>query len=130
LFFITQIGFAQFTYQKTDFQTSVYDYAKVLSASESTRRKLVQYADNHNSNCYYYHWKPKRRRYGILLQNGDNGESVELKRRQWSPILLLKRKENMDFTRLWSWGTGWLAGIGGEITRKHYWFWIQSRKLP
>jgi uncharacterized protein len=45
----TQIGFAQFTIpEKPSFQTSVYDYAKVLSDSEKKQLedKLVRYSDS------------------------------------------------------------------------------------
>ena len=47
--FLTQIGFAQFTIpEKPKFQTSVYDYANLLSASEKTtlEEKLVRYSDS------------------------------------------------------------------------------------
>lgn len=49
LLFMTQIGFAQFTIpKKPDFQTSVYDYANMLSASEKSalEEKLVRYSDS------------------------------------------------------------------------------------
>jgi uncharacterized protein len=45
----TQIGFSQFTIpEKPSFQTSVYDYAKVLSDSEKQQleEKLVRYSDS------------------------------------------------------------------------------------
>jgi len=45
----TQIGFAQFTIpEKPSFQTSVYDYSKVLSDSEKKQleEKLVRYSDS------------------------------------------------------------------------------------
>jgi uncharacterized protein len=47
--FVTQIGFAQFTIpKKPDFQTSVYDYANLLSPEEKTQleEKLVRYSDS------------------------------------------------------------------------------------
>ncbi len=46
---VTQIGFAQFTIpKKPDFQTSVYDYANLLSPEEKTQleEKLVRYSDS------------------------------------------------------------------------------------
>ena len=49
LFFVTQIGFAQFTIpKKPDFQTSVYDYGNMLSASEKSalEEKLIRYSDS------------------------------------------------------------------------------------
>jgi len=45
----TQIGFAQFDIpKKPDFQTSVYDYANLLSASEKSQleEKLIRYSDS------------------------------------------------------------------------------------
>lgn len=46
---VTQIGFAQFTIpEKPKFQTSVYDYANILSATEKTQleEKLIKYSDS------------------------------------------------------------------------------------
>ena len=45
----TQISFAQFTIpEKPTLQTSVYDYANVLSATEKTQleEKLIKYSDS------------------------------------------------------------------------------------
>ena len=45
----TQIGFAQFTIpEKPTLQTSVYDYANVLSATEKAQleEKLIKYSDS------------------------------------------------------------------------------------
>lgn len=47
--FNNQLGFAQFTIpDKPDFQTSVYDYAKLLSDSEKSQleEKLIKYSDS------------------------------------------------------------------------------------
>ena len=44
-----QLGFAQFTIpEKPSFQTSVYDYAKLLSDSEKSQleEKLIKYSDS------------------------------------------------------------------------------------
>ncbi len=49
LLFVTQIGWAQFTIpKKPSFQTSVYDYANMLNASEKTalEEKLIRYSDS------------------------------------------------------------------------------------
>jgi uncharacterized protein len=48
-FLFTQISFAQFDIpEKSEFQTSVYDYAKVLSANEKAQleEKLIRYSDS------------------------------------------------------------------------------------
>ncbi|HMI07696.1 MAG TPA: TPM domain-containing protein, partial [Flavobacterium sp.] len=48
-FLFSQIGFAQFTIpEKPKFQTSVYDYASLLSASEKAQleEKLIRYSDS------------------------------------------------------------------------------------
>ena len=47
--FFTQISFGQFTIpEKPEFQTSVYDYATILSATEKAQleEKLVRYSDS------------------------------------------------------------------------------------
>ncbi len=49
LFLMYQFGFAQFTIPpKPEFQTSVYDYAKVLSDAEKAQLedKLIKYSDS------------------------------------------------------------------------------------
>ncbi|MEC4004716.1 TPM domain-containing protein [Flavobacterium sp. SUN052] len=49
LFFNFQLGFSQYTIpEKPSFQTSVYDYANLLSASEKSQleEKLVRYSDS------------------------------------------------------------------------------------
>jgi uncharacterized protein len=48
VFFITQIGFAQFTIpEKPSLATSVYDYANVLSSTEKLQlEELIQYSDS------------------------------------------------------------------------------------
>jgi uncharacterized protein len=48
-FLIVQLSFGQFTIpKKPDFQTSVYDYAKILNPSEKSQleEKLIQYSDS------------------------------------------------------------------------------------
>ena len=48
-FLFTQVSFAQFNIpEKPEFQTSVYDYAKVLSADEKAQleEKLIRYSDS------------------------------------------------------------------------------------
>ena len=47
--FFTQISFGQFTIpEKPELQTSVYDYANVLSATEKSQleEKLIKYSDS------------------------------------------------------------------------------------
>lgn len=49
LFLISHLGYSQFTIPpKPDFQTSVYDYAKLLNATEKSllEEKLIQYSDS------------------------------------------------------------------------------------
>jgi uncharacterized protein len=59
--------------RKPDFQTNVYDYAKVLSASESTiRRKAVQYADSTTTQIVFITIESlKGEDIVFLTQNGD-----------------------------------------------------------
>lgn len=121
-FLISQLGFAQFTIPaKPDFQTSVYDYANLLSANEKTQleEKLVRYSDSTSTQIV------------IVTVENLKGEDIGILTPKWAQqwgigqakedngvfVLLAK-----DERRIWiSPGYGvedrLTAGIGGEITR-------------
>jgi uncharacterized protein len=122
-FFITQIGFAQFTIpEKPAFQTSIYDYAKVLSASEKAQleEKLVQYADSTTTQIV------------IITIESLKGEDIGILTPKWGQewgiggtekddngvlILLAKAERKIWISPGYGLEDRLTAGIGGEITR-------------
>jgi uncharacterized protein len=121
--FITQIGFAQFTIpEKPDFQTSVYDYANVLSASEKTQleEKLIKYADTTTTQIV------------IITIESLKGEDIGILTPKWGQewgiggtqkddngvlILLAKAERKIWISPGYGLEDRLTAGIGGEITR-------------
>jgi uncharacterized protein len=122
-FLFTQIGFAQFDIpKKPNFQTSVYDYAKVLSADEKSQleEKLVRYSDSTSTQIV------------VITIESLKGEDIGILTPRWGQewgiggskendngvIILLAKAER----KIWI-STGYgledklTAGIGGEITR-------------
>ena len=121
--FLTQISFAQFTIPEIPkFQTSVYDYANVLSQSEKSQleQKLIQYSDSTSTQIV------------VITIESLQGEDIGILTPKWGQtwgiggskkndngvIILLAKKER----KIWiSAGYGLedrlTAGIGGEITR-------------
>jgi uncharacterized protein len=122
-FFITSISFAQFTIpEKPSLQTSVYDYANVLSATEKSQleEKLIKYADSTSTQIV------------VITIESLKGEDIGILTPKWGQtwgiggsqkndngvIILLAKAEH----KIWiSAGYGLedrlTAGIGGEITR-------------
>ena len=122
-FFITQLSFAQFTIpEKPDFQTSVYDYAKVLSASEKAQleEKLIQYADSTTTQIVVVTIESlKGEDIGILTPKWGQQWGIGGTQKDDNGVLILLAKEER---KIWiSPGYGLedrlTAGIGGEITR-------------
>ncbi|MDI1257250.1 MAG: TPM domain-containing protein [Flavobacterium sp.] len=121
IFFI-QIGFAQFAIpEKPSFQTSVYDYANLLSASDKSQleEKLIRYSDSTSTQIV------------IAIVPDLNGDNIETVTPNWGHkwgigqakedngvFIVLAVKER----QIWI-STGYgvedrlTAGIGGEITR-------------
>ncbi|KFF06556.1 TPM domain-containing protein [Flavobacterium reichenbachii] len=122
-FFTVNCIFAQFTIpKKPSFQTSVYDYANILSASEKSQleEKLIRYSDSSTTQIV------------VVTIESLNGEDIGILTPKWGQewgiggtakndngvLILLAKKEK----RIWiSPGYGLedrlTAGIGGEITR-------------
>lgn len=119
---VTQIGFAQFTIpKKPDVQTSVYDYANLLSPTEKTQleEKLIRYSDSTSTQIV------------VATVPTINGEDIGILTPKWGHewgigqakedngvFILVAEKEH----KIWiSPGYGLedrlTAGIGGEITR-------------
>lgn len=125
--FLLQVsfGFAQFTIPEVPkFQTSVYDYASVLSASEKSalEEKLIKYSDTTTTQIV------------VITIESLQGEDIGILTPKWGHawgiggseqndngiIILLAEKER----KIWiSAGYGvedrLTAGIGGEITRNY-----------
>ena len=124
-FIFTQISFAQFTIPEIPkFQTSVYDYANVLSASEKStlEDKLIKYSDSTTTQIV------------VITIESLKGEDIGILTPKWGQtwgiggtkendngiIILLAKAER----KIWiSAGYGvedrLTAGIGGEITRNY-----------
>ena len=121
--FVTQIGFAQFTIPaKPDFQTSVYDYANVLSASEKSQleEKLIQYSDSTTTQIV------------VITIESLKGEDVSLLATKWGQtwgiggtakddngvvILVAKAERKIAINPGYGLEDRLTAGIGGEIIR-------------
>lgn len=121
-FFITQIGFAQFTIpEKPAFQTSVYDYAQVLSANEKAQleEKLVRYSDSTSTQIV------------VITIESLKGEDVSQLATNWAQtwgfgqakedngviILLAKAEKKIAINPGYGLEDRLTAGTGGEIIR-------------
>jgi uncharacterized protein len=122
-FLVTQIGFAQFTIpEKPVFQTSVYDYAQVLSANEKAQleEKLVRYSDSTTTQIV------------IITIESLKGEDIGILTPKWGHkwgiggsekndngviILLAKAERKIWISAGYGLEDRLTAGIGGEITR-------------
>lgn len=121
--FFAQISFAQFTIpEKPTFQTSVYDYAKVLSESEKAQleEKLVKYADSTTTQIV------------VITIESLKGEDIGILTPKWGQtwgiggtaqndngvlILLAKAERKIWISAGYGLEDRLTAGIGGEITR-------------
>ncbi|ABQ04921.1 TPM domain-containing protein [Flavobacterium johnsoniae] len=121
-FFICNTIFAQFDIpKKPDFQTSVYDYANVLSASEKTQleEKLIRYSDSTSTQIVVITIESlKGEDIGILTPKWAQEWGIGQAKEDNGVLILLAKAER----RIWiSPGYGLedrlTAGIGGEITR-------------
>ncbi|MCL6462299.1 uncharacterized protein SAMN05444372_10914 [Flavobacterium micromati] len=119
----TQIGFAQFTIpEKPTLQTSVYDYANVLSATEKAQleEKLVKYSDSTTTQIVV-----------ITIESLQN-ENVSQLATKWAEtwgiggtakddngviVLLAKAEKKIAINPGYGLEDRLTAGIGGEIIR-------------
>ncbi|MBE8725838.1 TPM domain-containing protein [Flavobacterium hungaricum] len=121
-FFTFSSVFAQFDIpKKPSFQTSVYDYANVLSASEKTQleEKLVRYSDSTSTQIVVITIESlKGEDIGILTPKWAQEWGIGQAKEDNGVLILLAKTER----KIWiSPGYGLedrlTAGIGGEITR-------------
>ncbi|MCI4442740.1 MAG: TPM domain-containing protein [Lentimicrobium sp.] len=122
-FLFTQISFAQFTIpEKPSFQTSVYDYANILSASEKSQleEKLIRYSDSTTTQIV------------VITIESLKGEDVSLLATKWGQtwgiggtakddngvvILVAKAERKIAINPGYGLEDRLTAGIGGEIIR-------------
>ena len=119
----TQISFAQFTIpEKPTLQTSVYDYANVLSATEKAQleEKLIKYSDSTTTQIVIVTIETlKGEDIGILTPKWGQTWGIGGTAKEDNGVLILLAKAER---KIWiSAGYGLedrlTAGIGGEITR-------------
>ena len=122
-FLFTQISFAQFDIpKKPDFQTSVYDYANVLSTTEKSQleEKLIRYSDSTSTQIV------------VITIESLKGEDIGILAPKWGQtwgiggskendngviILLAKAERKIWISPGYGLEDKLTAGIGGEITR-------------
>jgi len=122
-FLVTQISFAQFDIPpKPDFQTSVYDYANILSAEEKAQleEKLIRYSDSTSTQIV------------VITIESLKGEDIGILTPKWGQtwgiggtakddngviILLAKAEKKIWISPGYGLEDRLTAGIGGEITR-------------
>lgn len=119
---VTQVGFAQYTIpEKPTLQTSVYDYAKVLSETEKAQleEKLVRYSDSTTTQII------------IVTIESLKGEDVSQLATNWAQtwgigqakedngviILLAKAEKKIAINPGYGLEDRLTAGTGGEIIR-------------
>jgi uncharacterized protein len=120
----TTLGFAQFTIPEVPtLQTSVYDYANVLSANEKTQleEKLIRYSDSTSTQIV------------VITIESLKGEDIGILTPKWAQkwgigggaktdngvlILLAKADRKIWISPGYGLEDRLTAGIGGEITRK------------
>jgi uncharacterized protein len=121
--FVTQMGFAQFKIpEKPSFQTSVYDYANILSASEKSQleEKLIRYSDSTTTQIV------------VVTIESLKGEDIGILAPKWGQewgiggtakddngviILLAKAEKKIWISPGYGLEDRLTAGIGGEIIR-------------
>jgi uncharacterized protein len=122
-FLFAQVGFAQYTIpEKPSFQTSVYDYANVLSATEKSQleEKLIKYSDSTTTQIV------------VITIESLKGEDVSQLATKWAQtwgiggtakddngviILLSKDERKIAINPGYGLEDRLTAGTGGEIIR-------------
>lgn len=119
---VSNIGFAQFKIPpKPDFQTSVYDYANILDASQKAQleEKLIKYSDSTTTQIV------------VITVNEINGEDIGILTPRWAQewgigdakkdngvlILLAKTERKIWIAPGYGVEDRLIAGINGEIIR-------------
>ena len=123
LFLVSNFGFAQFDIpKKPEFQTSVYDYANVLSPTEKNQleEKLIRYSDSTSTQIVLISIESlKGEDIGILTPKWGHTWGIGGSEQNDNGVIILFAKAER---KIWiSAGYGLedrlTAGIGGEITR-------------
>lgn len=123
LLLLHQLGFGQFTIPpKPDFQTSVYDYAKLLNANEKAalEDKLIKYSDSTTTQIVVITIEDlKNEDIGLLTPKWLTEWGIGQAKEDNGVLILLSKNDR----KIWiSPGYGvedrLVAGIVGEITRK------------
>jgi uncharacterized protein len=119
---LSQMGFSQFTIPaKPDFQTSVYDYANILSATEKSQleEKLIKYSDSTTTQIV------------VITVEEIKGEDIGILTPRWAQewgigdakkdngvlILLAKNERKIWIAPGYGVEDRLIAGINGEIIR-------------
>lgn len=120
--FSTILSFGQFTIpEKPSFQTSVYDYAKVLSATEAKQleQKLINYSDSTSTQMVFISIEDlKGEDIGILAPKWGHEWGIGQEKEDNGLLILLSKKDR----KIWI-APGYgveeklTAGINGEIIR-------------
>ncbi len=120
--FVPRMGYSQFTIpEKPSFQTSVYDYAKLLSDDEKSKleEKLIKYSDSTSTQIV------------VITEETINGEDIGILAPKWAQqwgigqakqdngILILVAKQERKIWIAPGYGVEdkLTAGITGELTR-------------
>jgi len=120
---VTQISFAQFDIpEKPSFQTSVYDYANVLSADEKAQleEKLIRYSDSTTTQIVVITIESlKGEDIGILTPKWGHAWGIGGTEKNDNGVIILLAKAEKKIWISAGYGLEDLltAGIGGEITR-------------
>ena len=121
--FFTQISFGQFTIpEKPEFQTSVYDYANVLSATEKAQleEKLVRYSDSTTTQIVVITIESlKGEDIGILTPKWGQTWGIGGTAKEDNGVIILVSKVERKIAINPGYGLEdrLTAGIGGEIIR-------------
>ncbi len=122
LFLLSHLGFSQFEIpKKPDFQTSVYDYAKLLSDSEKSQleEKLIKYSDSTTTQIVVVTVETiKGEDIGILAPKWGHEWGVgQAKEDNGIFILLAKQERKIWIAPGYGVEDRLVAGINGEIIR-------------
>jgi uncharacterized protein len=122
LVLLHQLGFAQFTIpEKPSFQTSVYDYAKLLSDSEKSRleEKLIKYSDSTTTQIVVITIDDlKGEAVGVLATNWAHKWGIGQEKQDNGVIILVSKNDRkMSIRPGYGVEDRLVAGICGEIIR-------------
>lgn len=120
--FFSQLTIAQFTIpEKPKFQTSVYDYANVLSATEKTQleEKLIRYSDSTSTQIVVITVESLKNEDALALATkwGQSWGFGQAKEDNGTIILVAKSERKVAIAPGYGLEDRLTAGLGGEIIR-------------